>query len=117
MPAHEYVIAVFGSQSSGKSTLLNALFQTEFRVLDVSIQRKQCTQGIWLQNVGNYNIVDTEGSDSMDQDDPLMEHYVALFGFSISDLFIVNMWDNEIGRYDGGHFSVIRNIFRSALEV
>lgn len=46
-----------------------------------------------------------------------MAHYVALFGFSISDLFIVNMWDNEIGRYDGGHTAIMKNIFESALEV
>ena len=38
---------VFGSQSTGKSTLLNALFGTRFDVMDES-RRKQTTKGIWM---------------------------------------------------------------------
>lgn len=38
--------AVLGSQSTGKSTLLNRLFGTSFDVMDES-QRRQTTKGEW----------------------------------------------------------------------
>ena len=41
-----HVVAVFGSQSTGKSTLLNRLFGTEFAVMDET-QRKQTTKGMY----------------------------------------------------------------------
>ncbi|KAJ2458281.1 Dynamin-like GTPase that mediates homotypic ER fusion, partial [Coemansia sp. RSA 2424] len=40
------VVAVFGSQSTGKSTLLNRLFGTRFDVMSEA-QRQQTTRGIW----------------------------------------------------------------------
>ena len=40
-----HVVAVFGSQSTGKSTLLNALFDTSFDVMDGKM-RSQTTKGI-----------------------------------------------------------------------
>ena len=39
-----HLIAVFGSQSTGKSTLLNGLFGTSFDVMDETV-RKQTTKG------------------------------------------------------------------------
>lgn len=42
-----HLISVFGSQSTGKSTLLNALFGTKFDVMDESA-RKQTTKGMFL---------------------------------------------------------------------
>ncbi|TFY72143.1 hypothetical protein EVG20_g863 [Dentipellis fragilis] len=38
------IVAVFGSQSTGKSTLLNRLFGTNFDVMDET-QRQQTTKG------------------------------------------------------------------------
>ncbi|KAA8495572.1 Protein SEY1-like [Porphyridium purpureum] len=48
--ASEYaVVAVVGSQSSGKSTLLNDVFGTQFPVLDAPLHgRRRTTQGVWL---------------------------------------------------------------------
>ncbi|KAJ4286367.1 Dynamin-like GTPase that mediates homotypic ER fusion [Collariella sp. IMI 366227] len=42
-----HLVSVFGSQSTGKSTLLNHLFGTEFNVMSES-QRRQTTKGIWM---------------------------------------------------------------------
>ena len=39
-----HVVAVFGSQSTGKSTLLNALFNTSFDVMN-GLVRSQTTKG------------------------------------------------------------------------
>ena len=42
-----HLIAVFGSQSTGKSTLLNYLFGTQFGVMSEQ-ERRQTTKGIWM---------------------------------------------------------------------
>ncbi|KAG9106521.1 Dynamin-like GTPase that mediates homotypic ER fusion, partial [Ceratobasidium sp. 392] len=51
------VVAVFGSQSTGKSTLLNRLFGTSFDVMDET-QRRQTTKvllvNLWEHQVGLY---------------------------------------------------------------
>ena len=38
-------VSIIGSQSSGKSTLLNHLFGTTFDILTSSLQRAQTTKG------------------------------------------------------------------------
>ena len=45
------VVAILGSQSSGKSTLLNRLFNTQFPVMDATKGRYTCTDGIWISKV------------------------------------------------------------------
>ena len=45
------VVAILGSQSSGKSTLLNKLFGTEFPVMDAAKGRYTCTDGILVAKV------------------------------------------------------------------
>lgn len=48
-PCREYaILAIIGCQSSGKSTLWNELFQTNFPVLDAERSgRQRTTLGIW----------------------------------------------------------------------
>lgn len=41
-----HVISIIGSQSSGKSTLLNELFQTDFKTQERAFH--QTTKGIWI---------------------------------------------------------------------
>ncbi len=63
------VVSIIGSQSTGKSTLLNKVFGTEF---DVQVRGKnlgQTTVGIWLSKDLNSNVLvlDVEGSDSVER--------------------------------------------------
>ena len=62
------VVAILGPQSSGKSTLLNGLFGTIFKVMDES-QRKQTTKGIWASRRGDSDILvfDVEGTDGRER--------------------------------------------------
>ena len=70
-----HVISVFGSQSTGKSTLLNALFNTQFGVMSEA-ERKQTTKGIWLSKnksktagmADNILVMDVEGTDGREVD-------------------------------------------------
>ena len=61
-----HTISVIGSQSSGKSTLLNALFGTTFDELNRKKRIGQTTKGIWysIDSPDALMIIDVEGSDS-----------------------------------------------------
>ena len=62
-------VAVIGCQSSGKSTLLNLLFDTTFIVMDEQLGRQQTTKGIWMnrKKEGNIMVLDIEGTDSKER--------------------------------------------------
>ena len=67
-------VAVIGCQSSGKSTLLNLLFDTTFEVMDETQGRQQTTKGIWLNrnSAGDLLIYDIEGTDSKERGEQRM---------------------------------------------
>ncbi|KAG5223388.1 protein ROOT HAIR DEFECTIVE [Salix suchowensis] len=98
------VVAIMGPQSGGKSTLLNKLFQTDFRMMDADDGRNQTTQGIWIAKaigIEPFTIaIDVEGSDGRErgQDGATFEKQSALFALAIADIVIINMWCNDIGR-------------------
>lgn len=64
------MVAVFGSQSTGKSTLLNRLFSTEFACMS-SGARQQTTKGLWLAKakgaVPPLLVMDVEGTDGRER--------------------------------------------------
>ena len=64
-----YTIGIIGAQSSGKSTLLNNMFGTDFATLDSSKYRRQTTKGIWVDRDPHSNllVLDIEGSDSRER--------------------------------------------------
>ncbi|XP_027165939.1 protein ROOT HAIR DEFECTIVE 3 homolog 1-like [Coffea eugenioides] len=67
------VVSVFGVQSTGKSTLMNSLHSTKFKVMDASQGMHQTTKGIWVSKCplpnGGHDIlaIDTEGSDGSER--------------------------------------------------
>ena len=67
-------VAVIGCQSSGKSTLLNLLFDTTFIVMDEQKGRQQTTKGIWINrnDAGNILLLDIEGTDSKERGEQRM---------------------------------------------
>ncbi|EAA18490.1 hypothetical protein [Plasmodium yoelii yoelii] len=113
------VIAILGSQSSGKSTLLNNLFKTSFDVMNTKLGHSQTTQGLWLsydkfeeeladashdgsdvepKNKSNNKhvinptlILDVEGNDSKERGENRLtfEHRSALFSLALADCVIL----------------------------
>ncbi|KAG4304682.1 hypothetical protein PORY_002075 [Pneumocystis oryctolagi] len=113
------VVAVLGSQSTGKSTLLNKLFSTCFRIMDSSV-RKQTTKGVWLSKSCNSNILimDIEGMDGRERgDDQDFERKSALFALAISDVIIINLWEHQIGLYQGANMGLLKIIFEVNLQL
>lgn len=120
-----HVIAVFGSQSTGKLTLLNTLFHTSFDVMSENL-RKQTTKGIWLAKLPSMNtsendfkkledslfVMDVEGTDGRERgDDQDFERKAALFALSTTEILIINIWEHQIGLYQGANMALLKTVF------
>ncbi|KAH9957358.1 RHD3/Sey1 [Russula dissimulans] len=107
------LVAVFGSQSTGKSTLLNRLFGTNFDVMDES-KRQQTTKGIWMCRGRDMNVLvmDVEGTDGREHgEDQDFERKSALFSLASSEVLIVNLWEHQVGLYQGANMGLLKTVF------
>ncbi|KAL1538433.1 protein ROOT HAIR DEFECTIVE 3 2-like isoform X1 [Salvia divinorum] len=82
------VIAIVGPQSSGKSTLMNHLF----------------------------NLEGTDGKEK-GQDDTEFEKQSALFAIAIAHTVIVNMWRSDVGREHAANRPLLKTVFEAMLSL
>ncbi|KAI1262377.1 RHD3/Sey1 [Xylariaceae sp. FL1019] len=118
-----HLISVFGSQSTGKSTLLNALFGTEFNVMSET-ERRQTTKGIWMSKnkiaamTDNILVMDVEGTDGRERgEDQDFERKSALFALATSEVLIVNIWEHQVGLYQGANMGLLKTVFEVNLQL
>lgn len=123
-----HLISVFGSQSTGKSTLLNALFKTDFGVMSES-ERRQTTKGIWMSKnkrptskeggmAENVLVMDVEGTDGRERgEDQDFERKAALFALATSEVLIVNIWEHQVGLYQGANMGLLKTVFEVNLQL
>lgn len=123
-----HLISVFGSQSTGKSTLLNHLFGTEFSVMSES-ERRQTTKGIWMSKnkregagavkmAENILVMDVEGTDGRERgEDQDFERKSALFALATSEVLIVNIWEHQVGLYQGANMGLLKTVFEVNLQL
>lgn len=123
-----HLISVFGSQSTGKSTLLNNLFGTEFSVMAEN-ERRQTTKGIWLSKnkretsagtkmAENILVMDVEGTDGRERgEDQDFERKSALFALATSEVLIVNIWEHQVGLYQGANMGLLKTVFEVNLQL
>ncbi|ORZ32888.1 root hair defective 3 GTP-binding protein [Catenaria anguillulae PL171] len=113
------VVAVFGSQSTGKSTLLNRLFHTNFQVMNES-QRGQTTKGIWLARAPGLPtlVMDVEGTDGRERgEDQDFERKSSLFAIAIAEVIIINMWEHMVGLYHGANMGLLKTVLEVNLQL
>jgi protein SEY1 len=124
------VVAVFGSQSTGKSTLiecmhyllgtlLNGLFDTSFDVMNETT-RSQTTRGIWLGVAAKDNILvlDVEGTDGRERgEDQDFERKAALFSLAVAQTVVVNIWENSVGLYNGANMGLLKTVMAVNLQL
>ncbi|KAI9286198.1 RHD3/Sey1 [Umbelopsis sp. AD052] len=112
-------VAVFGSQSTGKSTLLNRLFGTTFDVMDET-QRRQTTKGIWMSRGRGMRVLvmDVEGTDGRERgEDQDFERKSALFSMATSEVIILNLWEHQVGLYQGANMGLLKTVFEVNLQL
>ncbi|KAL9999391.1 putative P-loop containing nucleoside triphosphate hydrolase [Helianthus debilis subsp. tardiflorus] len=117
------VVAIMGPQSSGKSTLLNHLFYTNFREMDAYRGRSQTTKGIWIAKCPGIEpctiVMDLEGTDGRErgEDDTAFEKQSALFALAVSDIVLINMWCHDIGREQAANKPLLKTVFQVMLRL
>ncbi|KAI3671636.1 hypothetical protein L1987_87376 [Smallanthus sonchifolius] len=111
------VVAIMGPQSSGKSTLLNHLFHTNFKEMDAYRGRSQTTKGIWMARCAGIepctNVMDLEGTDGRErgEDDTAFEKQSALFALAVSDIVLINM------REQAANKPLLKTVFQVMLRL
>ena len=118
-------MSVFGSQSTGKSTLLNALFGTSFNVMS-EVERRQTTKGIWMSKnksqasgmADNILVMDVEGTDGRERgEDQDFERKSSLFALATSEVLMVNIWEHQVGLYQGANMGLLKTVFEVNLQL
>lgn len=138
-----HVVGVFGGQSSGKSTLLNSLFQTEFMTMDEAHHRGQTTKGAFMtraildaqthrkereegegadllkrEKPQPLFVLDFEGTDGIERgEDQNFERQLSLFALSVADILIINMWAVDVGRFNAANMNLLRTVFEVNLQL
>lgn len=88
------VVSVIGPQSTGKSTLLNKLFNTNFQM-----SAGRCSKGLYasikkttLNNKDHFLLIlDTEGLLSIEKSNEEYDKQLTLFSMACSHIFIINV--------------------------
>ncbi|XP_057473642.1 protein ROOT HAIR DEFECTIVE 3-like [Actinidia eriantha] len=111
------VVSIMGPQNSGKSTLLNHLFGTNFKEMDADEGRTQTTKGIWLAMCAGIQppilVMDLEGNDGSEREENIVfEKQIALFSIAVSDIVLINMWCHDIGREQAANRPLLRILFQ-----
>ncbi|CAD8095939.1 unnamed protein product [Paramecium sonneborni] len=115
------IVSIIGSQSTGKSTLLNQLFGTKFDVQNRQQSVGQTTVGIWISKDVQNNVVvlDVEGSDSVERKsgENMVENQTALMALAMSHCFIINVFLNALGQHTSCQLSIIKIIMQQNLKL
>ncbi|CAN8067841.1 unnamed protein product [Agarophyton chilense] len=114
------VVAITGPQASGKSTLVNALFSTDFPVATRGSVGTATTRGILASQLqtphGPTLVLDVEGADARarGRHAKLFAAQCASFVTAVADVVIVNLWFHDACRLDSAAHSLLRSILFSA---
>jgi hypothetical protein len=118
-----FSVFILGCQSTGKSTLLNNLFDTNFAVMVASTGRQQTTQGVWMgisQKPENALLVfDVEGTDAAERGEShvVFERKTSLFSLALSEILLINLFAHDVGRFEGSNLGLLRTVFELNLQL
>ena len=94
--------------------------------------RKQTTKGIWMsKNKNDYDpagkqksmannilVMDVEGTDGRERgEDQDFERKSALFALATSEVLIINIWEHQVGLYQGANMGLLKVVFEVNLEL
>lgn len=109
------VIAITGPQASGKSTLLNLLFSTQFPVASRDAVGESTTRGIFASLCSTEEplvVLDVEGADARarGRGAKIFASQCASFVSALADVVIVNLWFHDACRLDSMAYAMLRSI-------
>jgi len=99
-------------------------------------QRQQTTKGIWMslatdpantnqtgsssdvQMAKNILVMDVEGTDGRERgEDQDFERKSALFALATSEVLIINIWEHQVGLYQGANMGLLKTVFEVNLQL
>lgn len=83
-------------------------------------QRKQTTKGIWLSRARGMHVLvmDVEGTDGRERgEDQDFERKSALFSMATSEVIIINLWEHQVGLYQGANMGLLKTVFEVNLQL
>lgn len=120
LPQHPFlIIAITGPQASGKSTLVNSLFSTNFPVASRGSIGIATTRGILATTISHTShptlVLDVEGADARTRgrDAKLFSAQSASFVTALADVVIVNMWFHDACRLDSAAYALLTSVLQS----
>ncbi|KAF9202318.1 Dynamin-like GTPase that mediates homotypic ER fusion [Haplosporangium sp. Z 27] len=82
--------------------------------------RAQTTKGIWISKGRNMKvlIMDVEGTDGRERgEDQDFERKSALFSVATTEVLIVNLWEHQVGLYNGANMGLLKTVFEVNLQL
>jgi protein SEY1 len=88
-------------------------------------ERKQTTKGIWLSKnkssakmAENILVMDVEGTDGRERgEDQDFERKSSLFALATSEVLMVNIWEHQVGLYQGANMGLLKTVFEVNLQL
>jgi hypothetical protein len=93
-------------------------------------ERRQTTKGIWMSKdkkeadedqpsvASNILVMDVEGTDGRERgEDQDFERKAALFALATSEVLIVNIWEHQVGLYQGANMGLLKTVFEVNLQL
>ncbi len=94
-------------------------------------QRRQTTKGIWMSKnkrsaaagdaaamADNILVMDVEGTDGRERgEDQDFERKSALFALATSEVLLVNIWEHQVGLYQGANMGLLKTVFEVNLQL
>lgn len=83
-------------------------------------QRSQTTKGIWMSRGRGMHVLvmDVEGTDGRERgEDQDFERKSALFSMATSEVIILNIWEHQVGLYQGANMGLLKTVFEVNLQL
>ena len=95
--------------------------------------RRQTTKGIWMSKnkrpgaqsngaapamADNILVMDVEGTDGRERgEDQDFERKSALFALATSEVLLVNIWEHQVGLYQGANMGLLKTVFEVNMQL
>lgn len=79
---------------------------------------KNKNEGAESQMTDNILVMDVEGTDGRERgEDQDFERKSALFALATSEVLIVNIWEHQVGLYQGANMGLLKTVFEVNLQL